>query len=107
MTSYFRRSNSLPVQRQIGVYYDKNGKLAAFDTKVTQHIGGVVIRKDLLDEFLRKRGLKIIWIADARKEVHNADLSISQSIEWTGLLTYGKEYVEGNIYRIAADGKGQ
>ena len=90
-----------------GVYYDKNGKLAAFDTKVTQHIGGVVIRKDLLDEFLRKRGLKIIWIADARKEVHNADLSISQSIEWTGLLTYGKEYVEGNIYRIAADGKGQ
>ena len=90
-----------------GVYYDKNGKLAAFDTKVTQHIGGVVIRKDLLDEFLRKRGLKIIWIADARKEMHNADLSISQSIEWTGLLTYGKEYVEGNIYRIAADGKGQ
>ena len=85
-----------------GVYYDKNGKLAAFDTKITQNIGGVMLRKDLLDEFLQKSGLKIIWIADARKEVHNADLSISQSSEWTGLLTYGKECVTGDIYRIAA-----
>lgn len=88
-----------------GVYYDKNGKLAAFDIKITQHIGGVVIRKDLLDEFLRKSGLKIIWIVDARKEVHNEDSSISQSSEWTGLLTYGKECVAGDIYRIAVDGR--
>ena len=83
-----------------GFYYDKEGKLAAFDTSLTQHIGGVVIRKELLDEFLRKSGLKIIWIVDARKEIHNENVSISRSNEWTGLLTYGKECVTGDTYRI-------
>ena len=83
-----------------GFYYDKEGKLAAFDTSLTQHIGGVVIRKELLDEFLRKSGLKIIWIVNARKEIHNENVSISRSNEWTGLLIYGKECVTGDIYRI-------
>lgn len=84
-----------------GFYYDKEGKLAAFDTNLTQHIGGVVIRKELLDEFLRKSGLKIIWIVNARKEIHNENVSISRSNEWIGLLTYGTGYVAGSVYRIS------
>lgn len=57
--------------------------------------------RELLDEFLRKSGLKIIWIVNARKEIHNENVSISRSNEWIGLLTYGTGYVAGSVYRIS------
>jgi len=86
-----------------GFYYDEIGKLAAFDTDITQHRGGVVVRKDLLDTFLMDRGMSLIWILNAGKEIHASDLKISQWSEWTALLSYDKTDIKGNVYRVIAD----
>ena len=83
-----------------GFYYDEDGELAAFDTTLTQLQGGVVIRKDLLDKFQEKKGMKLIWLLNGNKEIHNSDLSISKWSEWTGLLSYDKDNVKENIYMI-------
>ncbi|WOO38095.1 hypothetical protein R2R35_06225 [Anaerocolumna sp. AGMB13020] len=83
-----------------GFYYDEAGNLAAFDTRITQHQGGVVVRKDLLDTFLNYKGMKLIWILNADKEIHNSDLSISQWSEWTALLSYDRTNIKGNICRM-------
>lgn len=76
-----------------GFYYDSNGKLAVFDTVLTQSSGGVVIRKDLLDEFLSKTEMELIWIVQGEKEIHESDLSISRWSEWEALY----EYNSGNV----------
>ena len=60
-----------------GFWYDTDGKLAAFDTDLTQKINSVVVRKDILDAFLKKTGLQLVWLVDAEKEIHNSDYSIS------------------------------
>ena len=38
-----------------GLYYDSNEKIAAFDLNISQKDSGVVLRKDLLDAFLKKK----------------------------------------------------
>lgn len=38
-----------------GLYYDSNEKIAAFDLNISQKESGVVLRKDLLDAFLKKK----------------------------------------------------
>ena len=83
-----------------GFYYDETGKLAAFDTKITQHHGGVVVRKDLLDKFLNDRGMKLIWILNASKEIHASNLGIAKWSEWTGLLSYDKTNIKCNVNRV-------
>lgn len=37
---------------------------------------------------------------DASKEVHDKSLSISRYTDWTGLLEYNSDYVEGEYYEI-------
>lgn len=85
-----------------GFYYDETGKLAAFDMNITQHHGGVVVRKDLLDAFLEARGTRLVWIVNASKEIHSSDLSISQWSEWTALLSYDETNIKGDIHRVMA-----
>ena len=38
-----------------GLFYDSNEKIAAFDLNISQKESGVVLRKDLLDAFLKKK----------------------------------------------------
>lgn len=83
-----------------GFYYDETEKLAVFDTNITQHQGGVVVRKDLLDAFLNIKGWQLIWILNADKEIHAQDLSISQWSEWTAFLLYDGTNVQGDIFRV-------
>lgn len=68
---------SLRQQQEDGFYYDSNGMLAAFDTDLTQKVNSVVVRKDILDTFLSKTGMKLVWLVDAEKEIHAGDYSIS------------------------------
>lgn len=44
--------------------------------------------------------MKLIWLLNGNKEIHNSDLSISKWSEWTGLLSYDKDNVKENIYMI-------
>lgn len=53
--------------------------------------------KDLLDQFLKKRNLRLVWFVDAGKEIHDSCFSHSS---WSGLLTYDGEQINGDIFRI-------
>lgn len=80
-----------------GFYYDKTGKLAAFDMEFAQGKGGVVIRKDLLEKFLSLTGMKLVWIVQGAKEIHNIDLSIARWSEWEALFVFGKRQITGEV----------
>ena len=56
-----------------GLYYDSNEKIAAFDLNISQKESGVVLRKDLLDAFLKKNNLNLIWFVRASKELHSGE----------------------------------
>ena len=76
-----------------GLYYDSNEKIAAFDLNISQKESGVVLRKDLLDAFLKKNNLNLIWFVRASKELHSG--------EDLGILRYGDRsgayFYNGNI----------
>lgn len=84
-----------------GFYYDRDGKLAAFDVDLTQKHNCVVVRKDLLNDFLRKNGLELIWLVDSGKEIHASDRTISQWSEWEAVFTYNNNSIHGSIHRMS------
>ena len=82
-----------------GFYYDAENRLAAFDLSLTQDIHATVIRKDLLDEFLRIKKMKLVWISELAKEIHSRDdLSIMEWSEWEALFVYDGITVNGKFY---------
>ena len=87
-----------------GFLFDEDGKLAAFDTYLTQKHQGVVIRKDILDRYLAKNDYKLVWFVDAEKEVHAADRSIDSWSRWEGLFIYEGDHVDGDIQKIDSKG---
>lgn len=86
-----------------GYYYDDSGKLAAFDTELTQNVTGVIVRKDILDEFLSLNGFRLVWFVDAEKAVHPDGYMISMLSKWEAMLIYNDGSIEGDIYRIKQD----
>ncbi len=91
---------NLRQQKADGFYYDPNGTLAAFDTDLTQKINSVVVRKDILDTFLDKIGMKLVWLVDAEKEVHAGDYSITKWSDWEAVFTYERDSIAGEIRRL-------
>lgn len=91
---------NLRQQKADGFYYDSNGTLAAFDTDLTQKINSVVVRKDILDTFLDKIGMKLVWLVDAEKEVHAGDYSITKWSDWEAVFTYERDSIAGEIRRL-------
>ena len=80
-----------------GFFYDVDGKLAAFDTDLTQQVNSVVVRKDILDTFLTKTGMKVIWLVDAEKEIHSSDYSIVACSDWEAVFGYDGQQITGDI----------
>ena len=72
-----------------GFFYDSEGKLAAVDTDLTQNINSVV-RKDILDVFLEKTGLNLVWIVSAEKGIHLGNYSIVAWSEGEAVFTCEK-----------------
>lgn len=91
---------NLRQQKEDGFYYDSNGMLAAFDTDLTQKINSVVVRKDILDAFLEKTGMKLVWLVNAEKEIHTEDYSIAKWSKWEAVFTYEGDSIAGEIYRL-------
>lgn len=87
-------------QQEDGFYYDSNGMLAAFDTDLTQKVKSVVVRKDILDTFLGKTGMKLVWLVDAEKEIHAGDYSITKWSDWEAVFTYEGDGIAGEIHRL-------
>lgn len=79
-------------------YYDANDTLTVFDTSLVNQEFGLVIRKSALDEFLTKKQLHLIWFLDATKDVYDNTGSLSNYKDWSGLLIYNGESVEGEYY---------
>lgn len=53
----------LTEEKYDGYFYDSNKKLAAYDASlINKENDFLVLRKDLLDEFLSKTGLHLIWL---------------------------------------------
>ena len=91
---------SLRQQQEDGFYYDSNGMLAAFDTDLTQKVNSVVVRKDILDTFLSKTGMKLVWLVDAEKEIHAGDYSITKWSDWEAVFIYEGDSIAGEIHRL-------
>ena len=91
---------SLRQQQEDGFYYDSNGMLAAFDTDLTQKVNSVVVRKDILDTFLSKTGMKLVWLVDAEKEIHAGNYSITKWSDWEAVFIYEGDSIAGEIHRL-------
>lgn len=84
-----------------GLYYDSNEKIAAFDLNISQKESGVVLRKDLLDAFLKKNNLNLIWFVRASKELHSGeDLWILRYGDRSGAYFYNGTEITSNIYIV-------
>lgn len=102
-----------------GFYYDEDGKLAAFDTdfvqgsksahgKSDQSVSGVVVRRDLLEKFLRDNGMRLIWIVKSEKEIHfPSEYWTCQWSDWQGLFVYHAAKAEGEMRFLKIGGRGE
>ena len=83
-------------------YYDKEGNIAAFDTSfICEACPGLIIRKDLIDSYLSKKNLKLIWIMLSEQQVQNSKgIGLENYKQWTGLCTYDGIKVSSNFYKI-------
>lgn len=81
-----------------GFFYDAEGKLAAFDTELTQKVNSVVVRKDIIDSFLSQTGLKLVWLVDAEKEIHAGNYSIISRSDWEAVFVYEEDTIVGDIH---------
>lgn len=91
---------NLRQQMADGFYYDSNGRLAAFDTDLTQKVNSLVVRKDILDIFLSKTGMKLVWLVDAEKEIHAGDYSDIKWSDWEAVFTYEGNGIAGEIHKL-------
>lgn len=84
-----------------GLYYDSSKRIAAFDLKISQEESGIVIRKSLLDDFLQKNNLRLIWFVRASKELHNGkDLAILRYSDRSGAYFYNNTDISSTIYIV-------
>lgn len=83
-----------------GFFYDLDGNLAAFDTNLTQKVNSVVVRKDILDDFLTRTEMKLVWIVKAEKEIHANNHSIAKWSEWEAVFVYEEGHIDGEIHRL-------
>lgn len=69
------------------------GPIEFFD----QDVNAVVIRKDVLDEFLAKTNMKLIWTMDAEKEVDRQSQDMVNWSEWEGVFVCEGDFVSGEF----------
>ena len=80
-----------------GFYFDDNNQLVAFDTLLNDQKMGLVIRKDSLDSFLKKAKMKLVWVLQGAKEIHNKEFFIEKNSDWAGLFIYDNGMIQGDI----------
>ena len=83
-----------------GYYYDVNNELIAFDTDLTNQKAGLIIRKDALDKFLKLKKFHLVWFVNASKEIHDESRRITKFKDWTGLLEYTGDSIQGEYYIV-------
>jgi hypothetical protein len=80
--------------------YTKSGKLKSIVIRYRKegmYHNFLVIKKDVLDEFLAKTNMKLIWIMDAEKEVDRQSHDMVKWSEWEGVFVYEGDFVSGEF----------
>lgn len=90
----------LKQEKYDGYYYDELGELIAYDSHTVEQNAGLIIRKDALDKFLKISKYYLVWFVKAAKEVHGKSQMITNVTDWTGLLEYNGDVVQGEYYII-------
>lgn len=83
-----------------GYYYDESDVLTAFDTDLTKQKAGLIIRKEALDKFLNIKNLHLVWFINASKEIHGKKRMVTKFTDWTGLLEYTGNSIQGSYYSV-------
>ena len=82
-------------------YLDREGKLAAFDPTVHENgPSALLIREDLLKQYLSKEGLALCWTVVGEKWVIGPinDFNYQGSLKITGAYRYGEQGSDGFIH---------
>ena len=83
-------------------YYDKEGNIAAYNTSfICETCSGLIIRKDLIDSYLCKKDLKLIWLMLSEQQLLKSnDIGLEGLRQWTGLCTYDGKKISSIFYPI-------
>ena len=79
-------------------FYDKEHRIAVFDLRFTHNCEAVALRQDLLDEFLKKIGMRLVWFVQAEKCIQNEEPHINKAYkEMIGFYYYNRKKILGEI----------
>lgn len=79
-----------------GYYYAPGGDLVCFDGEISGRYNGLLIRKDYLEQYLDKSGLKLFWTCYGEKQFFCGRDSQKWST-WSGLLSFEDGGISGTI----------
>lgn len=71
-----------------GFFYDENGKLAVIDTDQYEGHAGVVIRKEILEKYLRENDMDLFWVVYGEKQYFTESHMTQKWSEWEGAFLY-------------------
>jgi len=91
-----------------GSYYNENGELVAFDTRLSNQANldsrCLVIRKDVLIEFLKKADMSIFWFSFGEKMFNKKRGESYARSEWKGFYEFDNNNdVQGEMRMYHAD----
>ena len=87
----------LTQEKYDGYFYDSNKKLAAYDASlINKENDFLVLRKDLLDKFLSKTGLYLIWLTLLTKS------TTTSMNDWLTLGIYRDGHFDKKIREVKA-----
>lgn len=80
-------------------YVDAHGSLAAFDPRAYEPgPSALLIREDLLDDYLESRRLAVVWAMTGQKRIISAD-EYYDAPGWTGSYQYTSQGIKGSMRR--------
>lgn len=79
-----------------GFYYTQDGELACFDGALTGICNGLLIRADLLKQFLQTGNLKLFWSCIGEKQYFLGDHRQEWS-KWSGCYHFENDQILGNM----------